>query len=199
MPSYSKDNEQYHIDRIREMLFIRPKAGALMVQRMLEQDGKSPLHLHQDYINRLLQKIRKERAHRQYKKINEEVATMEDEFEWLREETIRILLGNTDAAGKIRAINAMWKMRIELYEAKLNAGIFERRLGVLEIEKRYRPLPPDLKVKIIEVMKNWNIIPEIHEAETSLLSEYANNERPQSAIGEQESTEHGVVEGQQLS
>lgn len=159
MPAYSKDNELYHMDRIREALFIRPKAGALTIQRILEQDRNSPLHLHQDYVNRLLTKIRKERAHRQYKKINEEIATMEDEFEWLREETIRILLGNADSAGKVRAIAAMWKMRIDLYEAKLNAGIFERRLGVLEIEKRYRPLPPDLKSKIIEVMRNWNVIP----------------------------------------
>lgn len=194
MPAYSKDNEIYHMDRIREALFVRPKVGAFMVQRMLEQDGKSPLHLHQDYINRLLQKIRKERAHRQYKKINEEVATMEDEFEWLREETIRILLGNTDAAGKIRAINTMWKMRIDLYEAKLNAGIFERRLGVLEIEKRYRPLPPDLKQKVVEVMKNWNVIPREAEAKFISQNEYADTVAYNESSTEHEA--HRMVEGQ---
>lgn len=194
MPAYSKDNELYHMDRIREALFIRPKAGALTVQRILEQDRNSPLHLHQDYVNRLLQKIRKERANRQYKKITEEIATMEDEFEWLREETIRILLGNADPAGKVRAITAMWKMRIDLYEAKLNAGIFERRLGVLEIEKRYRPLPPDLKQKIIEVMKNWNVIP--REAEAKLISpnEHADTISYNKSAAESET--HRVVQRQ---
>lgn len=136
MPAYSEEKEHYYLDRVRRALFVRPKAGALTVQRMLEQDRESPLHLHHDYINRLLQKITKERARRERKLVVEEISTMEDEFEWLREETIRILVSNAEPADKVRAIALIWKMRVDLYNAKLDAGIFERHLGEMVVAHR---------------------------------------------------------------
>lgn len=155
MPAYSKENEHYYTDRIRQALFVRPKAGALTVQRILEQDRQSPLHLHHDYINRLLRKIRKERASRARKKIGEEIALMEDEFEWLREETIRILVGNTEPGDKVRAIAQMWKMRLDLYNAKLDAGIFERHLGEMVVEHR---ITQEQKTIILQAFANYGII-----------------------------------------
>lgn len=150
MPAYSKDNEQYHIDRIRVVLFYRPKAGALMIQKLLEQDHSSPLHLHHDYINRLLQKIRKERSKRQSQKVAEEISTIEDEFEWLREKTIDILTGNAKPDAKIRAIAQSWKMRIDLYNAKLDAGIFERQLGKLKTDHSLNKEQQDLLDKALD-------------------------------------------------
>ena len=132
MPSYAKESQRYHLDRVRSALFIKPNAGRQTIQHILEQDPHDPLHLQDKYIDKLLRKIQKERAHRQHKKVVAEIAIIEDEFERLREEAIRILFTASSSNVKIRAIAQIWNMRVELYNAKLDAGIFERHIGKVE-------------------------------------------------------------------
>lgn len=139
MPSYAQESQRYHTDRVRAALFFMPNAGRKTVQRILEQDPNHPLHLQDKYIDKLLRKIHKERANRQSKTILHEIAVMEDELEWFREETVRILFSVVGAGEKLRAIGLTWKMRLDLFQAKLDAGIFERQAGTVKVEGSFPP------------------------------------------------------------
>ncbi len=56
---------------------------------------------------------------------------------------------------QIKAMEAIMKMDIALIQAEMDAGIFKRNLGTLEIQKRNAPLTPERKTEILDVLKNW--------------------------------------------
>jgi hypothetical protein len=60
---------------------------------------------------------------------------------------------------QIVALNSIIKMDLSIFNAELDAGIFERHLGTLEIEKRAQPLPIELKEAMMKAFRNWGLIP----------------------------------------
>ena len=57
----TKEKQQEHISQIRRILVIKSNASVLGIRELLQKQ-KIPLKLHKDYINKLVNKIRKERA-----------------------------------------------------------------------------------------------------------------------------------------
>ncbi len=60
---------------------------------------------------------------------------------------------------QIYALATIGKMDIALLQAEMDAGIYKRKLGVLEVERRNSPLSPERKRAIITAMTGWGIIP----------------------------------------
>lgn len=60
---------------------------------------------------------------------------------------------------QIAALTAIVRLESMVFNAEFDAGIFERHIGTLEVEKRFKPLPPDLKMQMMIAFRNWGIIP----------------------------------------
>ncbi len=60
---------------------------------------------------------------------------------------------------QIAALTAIVRLESVVFNAEFDAGIFERHIGTLEVEKRFKPLPPDLKMQMMIAFRNWGIIP----------------------------------------
>lgn len=72
---------------------------------------------------------------------------------------------------QIAALNSIIKMDLSIFNAELDAGIFERHLGTLEIEKRAQPLPLELKEAMMKAFENWGIIPKETTYEPIIIDE----------------------------
>jgi hypothetical protein len=130
----------------------------------------------------------RDKVHRQsietvdHKKVNERVAEMKERYRLVFERLIRIAFYSDDlkkegipppsVRDQISALREISRLDVAIFGAELDAGIFERHIGTLEIEKRNKPLPPELKAQMIKAFTNWGIIPkEILHAEPTITIE----------------------------
>jgi hypothetical protein len=60
---------------------------------------------------------------------------------------------------QIMALNAIIKLDLAILSAEMDAGIFKRHLGTIELEARSRPLADEQKQKMYDAFVNWGIIP----------------------------------------
>ncbi|HOM27125.1 MAG TPA: hypothetical protein PKV21_06430 [bacterium] len=154
---YSEERQQEHIRRIRRVLVMKPNASILDIQKELEK-SKVPIHLNKDYINRLLRKIRKERIKRMdYYTINKVLAEFQDEIEELKRR-LWIIIKDKDSSkkDKILAIKELRTSSNDLFDKMFDAGIFERKLGQLEIENSLSEEERDLIKKVLDIEYNKN-------------------------------------------
>ena len=96
---------------------------------------KIPLELDKDYINKLIRKIRGEQAKRiDYYTLNKKLAEFEDK---MSESDLRlwaiITSPNAMNTEKIAALREVRNNNRELFDKMFDAGVFERKLGELNI------------------------------------------------------------------
>lgn len=60
---------------------------------------------------------------------------------------------------QIAALTAIVRLESMVFNAEFDVGIFERHIGTLEVEKRFKPLPPELKMQMMIAFRNWGVIP----------------------------------------
>lgn len=159
MPKYKQETEKYHIERMQKVLTLRPRASARFIQEALELDAESPLHLDLGYILRLRKKIAGERAHRFDRVlVEQEVAQFEELGEAINTEMFKILLGiSSSASEKIAAARAIHEIAEGLIELKMNAGIFERKLGSIDVRHSHE-LTPEQQALILRALANYGIV-----------------------------------------
>ena len=185
MPAYSEESKRYHIDRIREVLKIRPDVSIKGIKRALEGDHSDPLSLDPVYIGKMLMKIRKERARRfSNALVTTRLAELEDNTRGVVSQLWAILLDPTckDIA-RVAAGKAIIEHEHKLLEAQMNAGIFERKLGTLEVDHLHEyTLAPDLRATILLALKNYGIVKKVEPTNT--------NEPTIPALPESSGTDH---------
>ncbi|GIW70337.1 MAG: hypothetical protein KatS3mg101_1084 [Patescibacteria group bacterium] len=159
MPAYKKETEQYHIERVREVLALKPRAGAIAISRFLREDPHNPINLDPHYILKLKKKIEGERVHRfDHAKVEAHIAEMQDEIDQLCVEMWTIVLNRAmDERARVAAAKIIIDAKIKLFEAKLDAGIFERKLGTFDIKNTYE-IKNEHKVLILNALANYGII-----------------------------------------
>ena len=143
---YTKERQKEHMSQIRRILVIKPESTILEVRDTLARQIK-PLKLDKDYINRIINKIRKERANRlDHYTINVVLAKFQDEMEELKRRLwIIITKGESTEKDKIAAIKELRNSSKELFDKMFDAGIFERKLGEIGIEDKSKTLTNLLK------------------------------------------------------
>lgn len=143
MPAYNQENEERFIEQLRLIMVRSPR---VTVRGATEAMARRGYPLDKSYINRLMRKIKGERAKRvTLQTLEKEVAKHEDLVETLANECWRIILdrGKTDEDGKIislgssasdklRAIKTLVDAHKQLLDIKFDAGVFERQLGKLK-------------------------------------------------------------------
>jgi hypothetical protein len=158
---------------IRDAIVIDPLISVAKLQDALFEKGyrttgNNPLDW--DYVSKIRQKVHRqsvEAADRQ--KVNERIAEIKERYRLIFERLIRIAFYSDELKkegvmppsykDQISALREIGKLDIAIFNAELDAGIFERHIGTLEIEKRSKPLPPELKAQMLKAFANWGIIP----------------------------------------
>ncbi|MDD5689912.1 MAG: hypothetical protein PHQ76_06555, partial [Caldisericia bacterium] len=148
---YSKERQQEHINQIRRVLVIKPDSSILEIKDALEKQ-RVPLKLDKNYINRLVNKIRKERAKRfDYYTVNKVLAGFQDEIEELKKRLWIIITDQTTTATeKTMAIRELRNSDKDLFDKMFDAGIFERKLGEMEIKGELKDEDKELINKAID-------------------------------------------------
>lgn len=170
---------------IRDAIVIDPLISVAKLQDALFEKGyrtagNNPLDW--DYVSKVRQKVHRqavEAADRQ--KVNERIAEIKERYRLIFERLIRIAFYSDELKkegvmppsykDQISALREIGKLDIAIFNAELDAGIFERHIGTLEIEKRSKPLPPELKAQMLKAFANWGIIPkDVLYAEPSAIT-----------------------------
>ena len=131
----SKEKQSEHISQIRRILVIKPDASVREVKEALATQRK-PLKLDKDYINKLVNKIRKERAKRlDYYTVNKVLAEFQDEVEELKKRLWLIITSvESSERDKVAAIRELRTSSKDLFDKMFDAGVFSRKLGELEVK-----------------------------------------------------------------
>lgn len=159
MPSLKKETVEYHVERVREVLALNPRAGKRVIREILAKDRDDPITLDADYILILKKKIEGERTHRfDFPKVEKRLAEMQDRTESVIAQMWRILLNQTmDERARVAAAKIIIEAELKFFDAQMAAGIFERKLGSLEVRHTHE-LAPEHKALVLNVFANYGII-----------------------------------------
>jgi len=171
---------------IRDAIIIDPLISVTKLQDALFDKGlrsatNTPLHWH--YLAKLRDKVHRqsiENVDRQ--EVSHRIAEMKERYRLVFERLIRIAFYSDDLKkegilppsyrDQISALREISRLDVSIFGAELDAGIFERHIGTLEIEKRNKPLPSELKAQMLKAFTNWGIIPrDIPHAEPTITIE----------------------------
>lgn len=179
---YTKERQQEHISQIRRILVIRPEASILDIRESLTKQ-RIPLELDKDYINKLVNKIRKERTKRLNNyTVNVVLAKFQDEVEELKKR-LWLIITNPESSekDKIAAIRELRTSSKDLFDKMFDAGIFNRKLGELAVESKSKTLTnllrnADPKVKE-EFIRNWRKLQGLSDRESNISESPADADR----------------------
>lgn len=166
MPKISADTKRYYRERIRSAMVQNPMISGNGIQRALESDG---LHLDRNYINSLVNQIHAERAKRADTwSLNLALASFQDAMG----EIVRVgweIANDVHEEGRDRAaaLREIREAHNAMFEKLFDAGVFERKLGTLDMAIRNTPLPEERKQAIRSVFTNWGLIEAPKEDEPS--------------------------------
>ncbi len=158
---------------IRDVIVIDPLISIARLQDALFEKGyktHSNQSLDWDYVARLKNKVHRQSIENvNHQEVTERIAQLKERYRLVFERLVRIAFYSDDMKkdgmpppsyrDQITALREISKLDVAIFGAELDAGIFERHLGKLEIEKRSRPLSPELKAQMLKAFANWGIIP----------------------------------------
>ena len=163
MPRKSKEQERFYISNIRKLISIEHSMPLREMQHQLEQNG---IHLHVDYINRLREKILRERTHRADRKIlSSSLAAFEDILTETTKIAWQIALSNQSTRKeRIAALKEIREAQKDIFDKLFDSGVFDRKLGVVEHQPR-AAITIEQKAQLIETMISWGIIKPLEDHE----------------------------------
>ena len=162
--SFGDETKQYHSQRIREVLVLKPTAVPRVIKETLAAHPQAPLNLDLAYIRKHIAKIRGEQLERYNRpQLARSIAELEDKTESIGVEMWKIMLGEEkyDERARVQAGKAIIEAAHDLLQAKMDAGIFTRRLGEVAVEHTHEHiirLDPLVKAGIMRAFKNYGII-----------------------------------------
>ncbi len=159
MPAYGKEKEQEFISMIRLLMVRHSDITVLKMTDALKQNG---YQLNKDYVNKLMRKVRVERAHRiDTQSLSKEIAKFEDLVKALANELWKIILDKSRVENgvaikgathydKTMAIKTLIDSYQKLFDKKFDAGIFEKQLGKLKAETKLSQEDEDLIMQAVK-------------------------------------------------
>jgi len=147
------------VDRLRNALF----------DRGFKTFDNNPLKW--EYIAKLRDKIHRQTIEEvDRKKLIERITEFKEKNRLVFDRLVRIAFYTDDLKkegisppsfkDQISALNSIVKLDLAIFGAELDAGIFKRHIGKIEIEKRFIPLPDDQRMAIMEALQNYGFISE---------------------------------------
>lgn len=160
MPKVSESNELEVRRAIRDAYAIDPLITQRKVMQFVEK--KIGRAISWDYLTRLLKKVKGDARPRFDKeKLEPRVQEMRETFRIARENLIQIAYGQTlpiptqgERMTAWRTIGMLGKL---LLDAEMDLGIFDRKLGTLDVDHRLRPLEPENRDLIVKAFEMYHI------------------------------------------
>lgn len=133
MAKHTQEQQEYHIARIRAVLVLAPDAGSRQIQKTLETSEKSPIRLDRAYIDKLKGKIiRRRTAAINRENINARLAKIRDRKAVVDEMLWREATNpSNQGRDRVAALKELMKNELDMLQAEMDAGVFERKLGTL--------------------------------------------------------------------
>jgi len=158
MPKISSENKQYYKSKIRSILAQDHQITQRSLQERLKRDG---LELDRKYLGSLLNDIYVERTKRiDTMTLSAALSAFQDTMTEVVRQAWAIvndpLAERNEVLGALREIRAAHN---DVFEKLFDAGVFDRKLGSLEMKIRNTPLPEAKKQAIRAVFENWNMLP----------------------------------------
>lgn len=167
----TEDKEQKIKRAIRDVIALDPLISVDNLRQALAKKNfrtasGEPLTWH--YIAKLVRKVNRETATEVSRQVTDErVAKIKERYRLAMDQLLKIAFYSKEMQEqgmppptykeRISAIREILKWDIAIFQAEMDAGVFERKLGTLEIERRSAPLPPELKAAIIGAMRQWGL------------------------------------------
>jgi hypothetical protein len=164
---------------IRDIIAFDPlvtdkKLSEVLFDRGFKTTANNPLDRH--YVARLKGKLHKQTVHEaDNQKLAPRIVEFKEKNRIVFDRLVRIAFYTDDLKKEgvhppsyreqISALVQIVKLDLAVFNSEMDAGLFERHIGTLEIEKRYRPLPPELKAQMMQAFINWGVIPREHAEE----------------------------------
>jgi len=128
--NYGKEKKREYLSRVRQVLVAKPDATIMQVQSVLEDNG---LKLDKDFINKLINIIRRERYTRYDNvTVKKAIAEFEDFILATGQELLKISKTSKLDMAKIIALDTRVKHYKILLDKQFDAGVFERKLGTID-------------------------------------------------------------------
>ena len=180
---------------IRDAIVIDPLISVAKLQDALYDKGyrtanNSPLDW--DYVAKMRHKVHRQAVESvDHQEVSSRVAEMKERYRLIYEQLIRIAYYSDElrkegvpppsVRDRVSALREIIKLDVAIFGAEMDAGIFNRHLGTLEIEKRNKPLPVEARELIKQAMVNWGMIPKElpeHASQDTTKQQPALPERP---------------------
>lgn len=178
---------------IRDIVVFDPLISIAKLQDALFDKGYKSANgtvLDWRYVHKLKHKVNRQTIEQtDREKVVERITEMKERYRLMLERLWRIIFYTDDLKkegfmppsfkDQINAINTIVKLDALVFNSELDAGIFERHLGTLEIEKRNQPLPPELKSAMLKAFINWGVVPKeaLTHADTNPITIKSTNAR----------------------
>jgi len=170
MPKWTKQQIEGVKEKIKSLLVRKPTISKYEIAKTLEIDKDTALKYRKEVIQDSIDRIKSD-------EVEKELAIIQDEYEAIALECWRIINGEfriikvkekrgrkvvevdkkiyISPQDKMRAIRELSFARHRLFEAKLNAGVFERHLGELTVKEKHtlediNKLPKDKQKEIYD-------------------------------------------------
>src|SRR5947199_8552659 len=157
MPKISSENKQYYKSKIRSILAQDHQITQRSLQERLKREG---LDLDRKYLGSLLNDIYVERTKRiDTMTLSAALSSFQDTMTEIVRQAWEIV--NNPLAERNEVLGALREIRAahnDVFEKLFDAGVFDRKLGSLEMKIRNTPLPEDRKEAIRSVFTNWGLL-----------------------------------------
>ena len=158
MPELSPKTKQYHKQRVRSLMVQQP---TITIEGMRHHLAAQDLPLDRGYIASLVKAIQTERIKRvDTWTLNFALASFQDVMTEIVERAWEI--ANDPTAERSDRLAAMREIRAahnDMFTKLFDAGVFERKVGTLNVAIRNTPLPDEKKQAIAAVFENWGLLP----------------------------------------
>lgn len=157
MPKITTERRQYYKSRIRSIIAQSPQISQVGLAERLRGEG---LDLDRKYLGSLLNAIHVERVKRL------DTMTLNYALSAFQDTMTEIVAVAWEIANDVHARNQDRVMALrevreanrDMFEKLFDAGVFERKLGTLDMAIRNTPLPEEKKQVIRDVFGNWGLL-----------------------------------------
>jgi hypothetical protein len=160
MPNYADETKKYQESRVRSVMIFQPDASLRAIQDALENSKEAPMKLELHYLAKIRDKILKERRVRNNNlNLGARLSAIQDEHKAVK---IRLWKEATDPHNKdivrVMALEKLLKTELDLLNAEMDAGFYERKLGTVEVDHSHTlTLDKEMLAPIILALQNYGL------------------------------------------
>ena len=171
---------------IRDIVAIDPLISNIRLSDALFDRGFRTANnssLDREYIARLRDKIHKRAVHdADNQLLTPRILEFKEKSRLVFDRLVRIAFYTDDLKKEgtkaptymeqIVALNSIVKLDLAVFNAELGAKMFEKHIEIIENERRFMPLPDELKTQMMQAFVNWGLIPpeEKHDENTNVTT-----------------------------